>query len=121
MNSGGDPVLYMTLADAQTLQSLLAPPAARIQQACGATGKSRDTVAAVVARVEPNADVDAVAGTVRQWKYLSANDPGRAAGSAGPLRRRPCASSDRPLSRHPAHRLGRRHCFDHLHHDHGKS
>ena len=72
MNSGGDPVLYMTLADAQTLQSQLAPPAARVQQARGAMGESRDTVAAVVARVEPNADVDAVAGTVRQWKHLSA-------------------------------------------------
>lgn len=72
MNSGGDPVLYMTLADAQTLQSQLAPPAARVQQARGAMGESRDTVAAVVARVEPNADVDVVAGTVRQWKHLSA-------------------------------------------------
>lgn len=72
MNSGGDPVLYVTLADAQTLQSQLAPPAARVLEARGATGESGDTVAAVIARVDANADVDSVARTVRQWKHLSA-------------------------------------------------
>ncbi len=72
MNSGGDPVLFVTLADAQTLQSQLAPPAARVQSARGATGESGDTVAAVIARVDANADVDSVARTVRQWKHLSA-------------------------------------------------
>ncbi|MBC7313319.1 MAG: ABC transporter permease [Rhizobium sp.] len=72
MNSGGDPVLYMTLSDAQTLQSQLAPPAARILEARGATGESGNIVAAVIARVDANADVDSVAHTVRQWKHLSA-------------------------------------------------
>jgi len=72
MNSGGDPVLYITLSDAQTLQSQLAPPAARILEARGATGESGNTVAAVIARVDANADVDSVAHTVRQWKHLSA-------------------------------------------------
>lgn len=72
MNSGGDPVLYITLSDAQTLQSQLAPPAARILEARGATGESGNTVAAVIARVDVNADVDSVARTVRQWKHLSA-------------------------------------------------
>ena len=72
MNSGGDPVLYITLSDAQTLQSQLAPPAARILEARGATGESGNTVAAVIARVDANADVDSVARTVRQWKHLSA-------------------------------------------------
>ncbi len=72
MNSGGDPVLFVTLADAQTLQSQLAPPAARVQSARGAMGESGDTVAAVIARVDANADVDSVARTVRQWKHLSA-------------------------------------------------
>ena len=72
MNSGGDPVLYITLSDAQTLQSQLAPPAARVLEARGATGESGNTVAAVIARVDANADVDSVARTVRQWKHLSA-------------------------------------------------
>ncbi|HRY07567.1 MAG TPA: ABC transporter permease [Hyphomicrobiaceae bacterium] len=72
-NSGGDPVVFITLADAQVLQSQLAPPAQRIQASRGAgLSASRDTVAAVVARLEPNADKEAIAGTVRQWKHLSA-------------------------------------------------
>ena len=72
MNSGGDPVVFVTLADAQTLQSQLAPPAARVQAARGASAEIAMTVAAVVARLDANADIDAVARTVRQWKHLSA-------------------------------------------------
>lgn len=72
MNSGGDPAIYITLADAQTLQSQLAPPAARVQAARGELPESGNTIAAVVARIEANADMDTVARTVRQWKHLSA-------------------------------------------------
>lgn len=72
MNSGGDPVVYVTLLDAQTLQSQLAPPAARVQSARGELPASSKTVAAVIARVEPNADLRSIAQTVRQWKHLSA-------------------------------------------------
>ena len=53
VNSGGDPAIYITLLDAQKLQFDLAPPAARVQLARGATGTSRDTVNAVVARLFP--------------------------------------------------------------------
>ncbi len=35
MNSGGDPAIFITLADAQVLQTQLAPPAARVQVARG--------------------------------------------------------------------------------------
>jgi putative ABC transport system permease protein len=72
VNSGGDPAVYITLADAQKLQFDLAPPAARVQLARGASGSSRDTVNAVVARLQPNASPDAVAETVRRWKHLAA-------------------------------------------------
>lgn len=73
MNSGGDPAAFMTLADAQTLQSQLAPPAQRVQVARGAGPlESVDTVAAVIARLEPTADPEDVARTVRQWKHLGA-------------------------------------------------
>ena len=53
--SGGDPVVYMTLPDAQKLQFDLAPPAARVQIARGAEGTTTDTVNAVIARLTPNA------------------------------------------------------------------
>ena len=73
MNSGGDPAVFVALADAQVLQSQLAPPAQRVQIARGAgLLESQDTVAAVIARLDPNADAEAVAGTVRQWKHLAA-------------------------------------------------
>ena len=72
VNSGGDPAVYITLADAQKLQFDLAPPAARVQTARGAGGAARDTVNAVVARLQRNASADAVAETVRRWKHLSA-------------------------------------------------
>ena len=72
MNSGGDPAVFITLADAQVLQTQLAPPAARVQVARGASAKSEATVAAVIARLAPNVDAESVAQTVRQWKHLSA-------------------------------------------------
>jgi putative ABC transport system permease protein len=70
--SGGDPVAFITLLDAQKLQFELAPPAARIQLARGTEGTSKDTVNAVVARVALAADVEAIAKAVRQWKHLAA-------------------------------------------------
>lgn len=73
MNSGGDPALFITLRDAQVLQTQLAPAAQRVQEARGAGGAATtSTVAAVIARLDPNADPEGVAQTVRQWKHLSA-------------------------------------------------
>ncbi|MDO8875655.1 MAG: ABC transporter permease [Pseudolabrys sp.] len=72
VNSGGDPAIYITLPDAQKLQFDLAPAALRIQQARGAGAASRDSVNAVVARLQPNASADAVADTIWRWKHLSA-------------------------------------------------
>lgn len=72
VSSGGDPSVYISLLDAQKLQFDLSPPAARVQLARGTTGSSRDTVNAVVARLDSNASADAVAETVRRWKHLAA-------------------------------------------------
>jgi len=72
VNSGGDPAVYITLPDAQKLQFDLAPTALRIQQARGAGAASRDSVNAVVARLQPNASADVVADTIWRWKHLSA-------------------------------------------------
>ena len=72
MNSGGDPAVFITLADAQVLQTQLAPSAARVQVARGGTATGGATVAAVIGRLDPNVDPETVAQTVRQWKHLSA-------------------------------------------------
>lgn len=70
--SGGDPVTFITLLDAQKLQFDLAPPAARVQAARGIQGDSRDTVNTVVARVAPGANIETVAEAVRRWRHLAA-------------------------------------------------
>jgi putative ABC transport system permease protein len=72
VNSGGDPAIYITLPDAQKLQFDLAPAAQRVQLARGAGAASRDTVNAVVARLQPNASADATADIIQRWKHLSA-------------------------------------------------
>jgi putative ABC transport system permease protein len=70
--SGGDPVAFITLRDAQKLQFELAPPAARVQLARGTQGIGTDTVNAVVARVAPTADLESVAESARRWRHLVA-------------------------------------------------
>lgn len=72
VNSGGDPAVYITLRDAQTLQFELAPPAARVQMARGDGVQGTNTVNAVIVRATPNISVDTIVSTVRRWKHLSA-------------------------------------------------
>ncbi|WP_415182808.1 ABC transporter permease [Phaeovulum sp.] len=72
MNSGGDPAVFITLADAQVLQSQLDPAAARIKIARDGKIGGESTVAAVIARLEPSADSAALGQTVKQWKHLEA-------------------------------------------------
>ena len=72
VTSGGDPVAYVSLLDSQKLQFELAPPATRIETARGIPGGSKDTVNAVVARLNDNVRPADVAETVRRWKHLTA-------------------------------------------------
>lgn len=72
MNSGGDPAVYVTLSDAIVLQTALDPAAARVQAARGSDAHRPPTVAAVIARLQPGADVALLTATVRQWKHLAA-------------------------------------------------
>jgi putative ABC transport system permease protein len=71
--SGGDPVLFVTLRDAQKLQFDLTPAAARREQARvpGATG-SVDTVNAVLVRLLPAVDPQRFAQDLARWKHLAA-------------------------------------------------
>ena len=72
VSTSGDPVVFVTLLDAQKLQFDLAPPATRVQLARGTLGSSRDIVNAVIARLDPAASANSVAETVRRWKHLAA-------------------------------------------------
>jgi len=71
ITAAADPVVYVTLRDAQDLQFDLTPPEARRAAARGAQRTDTDIVNAVVARVSPNVPVEAVAADVHRWKHLS--------------------------------------------------
>jgi putative ABC transport system permease protein len=72
VSSGGDPVVFVTLRDSQKLQFDLAPPAARKELARGGASATNDIINAVIARVDPNVPVGAIAESVRRWKHLAA-------------------------------------------------
>lgn len=72
VSTGGDPLAWITLRDAQELQFRLAPPAARRALAAGGDGATLDTVNAVVARLSPHARIADVALEARRWKHLAA-------------------------------------------------
>ena len=72
INSGGDPAVFMTLADAMALQTELDPSAERVQAARNANSVKSASVAAVIATLHPTADTALLSATVRQWKHLSA-------------------------------------------------
>ncbi|MFH1035206.1 MAG: ABC transporter permease [Pseudomonadota bacterium] len=72
VSSGGDPVVYLRLSDAQRLQFELEPPVARREAARGTPPAGTDIVNAVVARVLPAKSAGQVVEAVRRWKHLSA-------------------------------------------------
>jgi putative ABC transport system permease protein len=71
--SGGDPVIFVTLRDAQKLQFDLTPSAARREAArsSGATGTT-DTVNAVIVRLLAGVDPKQFAQNIARWKHLAA-------------------------------------------------
>jgi putative ABC transport system permease protein len=72
VSTGGDPLAWITLRDAQDLQFRLSPPAARRALAAGGEGAALDTVNAVVARLSRHARIEDVALEARRWKHLAA-------------------------------------------------
>jgi putative ABC transport system permease protein len=71
VDSGGNPLVYVTLADAQTIQFELQGAAAR-SQALRGSASDRNSVNVVVARLAPGVSARATAQTVRQWKHFGA-------------------------------------------------
>jgi putative ABC transport system permease protein len=73
VGSGGDPVVFVTLRDAQRLQFAVEPAAARRDAARtpGAVASS-DTVNAVLVRLLPDVDPKQFVKAISRWKHLSA-------------------------------------------------
>jgi putative ABC transport system permease protein len=72
VTQAGDPVIYLTLQDAQILQFDLSPAMERRDAARGAVRPNTDIVNAIVARVAPGTAADKVADDIRRWKHLTA-------------------------------------------------
>ena len=71
--SGGDPVLFITLHDAQKLQFDLTPAAARRELSRATTAaRTTDTVNAVVVKLLPGVDAKRFAQDIARWKHLAA-------------------------------------------------
>ncbi len=73
VGSGGDPVLFIALRDAQKLQFELSPAEVRRASASspGATSTT-DTVNAVLVRLLPGVNPDEFAKRISRWKHLGA-------------------------------------------------
>lgn len=71
VDSGGNPVAYMTVSDAQTLQFGSVGAAARNEAARGVV-PAVNTINAVVARLSPSVPPEDVAAAVARWKHLAA-------------------------------------------------
>lgn len=71
--SGGDPVIFISLRDAQKLQFDLTPAAARreLARALGGSG-TIDTVNAIAVKLLPGVDPRQFAQAVTRWKHLAA-------------------------------------------------
>ena len=71
--SGGDPVIFITLRDAQKLQFDLRPAAAR-REVARSSGAARtiDTVNAIVVHLMPGVDAARFTQDIARWKHLAA-------------------------------------------------
>ncbi|CAN1550834.1 hypothetical protein MCEMSEM23_02176 [Rhabdaerophilaceae bacterium] len=70
---GGDPVVMMTLRDAQIIQAQFEPSAVRRETArTGQAGANPDQVNAIIVRLNPLTAADTVTDSIKRWKHLSA-------------------------------------------------
>ncbi len=71
VSSGGEPVIFVSLKDAQELQFLYSNARIRNDRARGLkVDADNHLVNAVVATLKPGSDPDTVAETIRRWKHL---------------------------------------------------
>ncbi len=71
VSSGGEPLVYVSLKDAQKLQFLYSNARIRNDRARGAKVESSHMVNAVIAKTKPGYVVDEVAKQIQRWKHKS--------------------------------------------------
>ncbi len=72
VSSGGDPMAWVTLLDAQALQVAGPPALARRERAAGRAPPATIDINAVLVRLEPGASAASVARDIARWKHLAA-------------------------------------------------
>jgi putative ABC transport system permease protein len=72
VSSGGDPMVYLSLFDAQKLQFLSSNEQIRNDRARGLKSPSTSTVNAVIAMTHEGFDVGEVASDIKRWKHVGA-------------------------------------------------
>jgi putative ABC transport system permease protein len=72
VTSAGDPVAWVTLLDAQSLQFARPPALERREQAAGRPPPQTGDINAVLVRLVPGFSATAVAGEIERWKHLAA-------------------------------------------------
>ena len=71
VSSGGDPLIYISLKDAQELQFLYSNARIRNDRARGLRGGDSHMVNTIVATIKSGYDVDSVAASIKRWKHKS--------------------------------------------------
>jgi putative ABC transport system permease protein len=72
VNSGGDPVAWVTLLDAQAIQFAVASPLQRREKAAGRSPLVTTDINAVLTQLYPGVSKASVAQELERWKHLSA-------------------------------------------------
>lgn len=71
VSSGGDPIVYVSLKDAQVMQFSFSNPRIRNDRARGLEAKDSQLVNVIVARLAPGFVHDKVALEIERWKHLT--------------------------------------------------
>ncbi|QOP43428.1 FtsX-like permease family protein [Sulfurimonas sediminis] len=69
VSSGGDPLVYISLKDAQELQFLYSNARIRNDRERGISGVNSHMVNAVIATKKDGYDIDVIADNIREWKH----------------------------------------------------
>jgi putative ABC transport system permease protein len=72
VSSGGDPLGWVTLLDAQALQFAVPPALQRREQASGRNPPATTDINAVLVQLQPGAPAAVVARDIARWKHLAA-------------------------------------------------
>jgi putative ABC transport system permease protein len=71
VSSGGDPIVYVSLKDAQIMQFSFSNPRLRSDRARGLQAKDSPLVNVVVAKLKPGYQADVVGQDIERWKHLT--------------------------------------------------